>query len=287
MFSTRQSLYRSYLYCSGSRLDLLERACATKADAVTIDLEDSVAAFNKDKARREVVQCLSGHAATKPLFVKVNPPSSRYGYADVEALAELPIAGLRVPKVNSVEEVSRLHGIASSCGFAGCLQIMLETALGIQSVDDIARASTYTSALIVGEEDLRTDLGCERTELDYSLSRVVVAARAAELLPPIMSVWPFLADTNGLMDSAIRGKQMGFWGRLCVHPSQVEGINEVFTPTTSEVERAVDLVDTCARAADLGQPAIKDREGNYISVWAQNQAQRTLALAKCLGVSPR
>lgn len=284
MFTPTPPIYRTYLYCSGMRLDLLDKACASEADAVTVDLEDSVPTFHKERARNQVAECLSKRKEIKPLFVKINPPSSPYGFLDVEALAGMPIAGFRVPKVNSPDEITELQRIACAKGFEGQLQLMLETARGIQCVDEIAKVSTYTSALIVGEEDLRNDLGCDRNELGYCLSRVVIASRAAELLPPIMSVWPFLTDMQGLETSATKGKRMGFWGRLCVHPSQVRTINEVFTPSTDELERAHYVLETFSRAEKMGQPAIKDRDGNYLSVWTKNQAERTISLANALSM---
>lgn len=232
MFTNK--IFRSYLYCSGTRLDLLSKAILSRADAVTIDLEDSVPAAQKDTIRSAVVGTLQKLRPAKPIFVKINPLSSSYGLDDIEAVTGLQIQGVRVPKIRDVNEVAQIHDACLRNLFTGNLQLMLETASGIQGVDAIAKASSYTSLLIVGEEDLRNDLGCTRDTLDYSLSRVVVASRAAKLLPPVMSVWQFISDKHGLKESTMRGRKMGFWGRLCVHPSQVEVVNRIFTPERYE-----------------------------------------------------
>jgi citrate lyase subunit beta/citryl-CoA lyase len=278
-----RKLYRSYLYCSGNKLENLQKALTSEADTVTVDLEDSVPQNRKVEARENTFVELSKIDMVKPVFVKTNPPSSKYGLDDIARLSRLPLAGFRLPKTNSVEEIREVHAILQGNRFQGCIQPMIETARGAQNIDAIADSSHYIAQLIVGEEDLRNDLGCARNELGYTLQRVVVACRAVGLLPPVLSVWPFLSDPDGLRSSSIEGRNRGFFGRLCVHPSQVATVNEVFTPEPDELTRAARVVELFNKAEVNGATAIKDDDGNYLSVWTRDNAQRVLALNNMLG----
>jgi citrate lyase subunit beta/citryl-CoA lyase len=276
-------LYRSFLYCSGARLEHFEKALATNADAITVDLEDSIPLKLKQVARRETVELLKdqGRDARRPVFVKTNPISSPYGVDDLEALAECDLAGFRIPKVDSVEEVDRIEGILNAAGFNGCVQLMIETAEGVLALERIAARGERTSLMIVGMQDLCNHLGCAREHVAFVLSHTVVCSRAAGLLPPVLSVVTS-QDPAVLTRETIQGKERGCWGRLCVHPSQVDIINEIFTPTEREVERAVRVIQIMEEAEANGRTAIRDEDGNYLSVWALDQANRTLAVAEAL-----
>jgi citrate lyase subunit beta/citryl-CoA lyase len=279
----RHQLYRSFLYCSGVRLEHFEKALATNADAITIDLEDSIPLKLKHVARRETVELLRDQARDprKPVFVKTNPLSSAYGVADLEALAECDLAGFRIPKVDSVEEVEQVERILQAAGFNGCLQLMIETAQGVLALERIAAHSERTSLMIVGMQDLCNHLGCAREHVAFVLSQTVVCSRAAGLLPPVLSVVTS-QDPAVLTRETIHGKERGCWGRLCVHPSQVDTINEIFTPSEHEVDRAVRVIQIMEEAEESGRTAIRDEDGNYLSVWALDQANRTLAIAEAL-----
>jgi citrate lyase subunit beta/citryl-CoA lyase len=275
-------LYRSFLYCSGARLEHFEKALATNADAITIDLEDSIPIKLKGVARRETLELLKERAdARRPVFVKTNPLSSPYGVADLEVLSECDIAGFRVPKVDTVEEVDQIEGILKAAGFNGCVQLMIETAQGVLNLERIAARGERTSLMIVGMQDLCNHLGCAREHVAFVLSHTVVCSRAAGLLPPVLSVVTS-QDPAVLTRETIAGKERGCWGRLCVHPSQVDTINEIFTPSEREVERAVRIIQIMEEAEESGRTAIRDEDGNYLSVWALDQANRTLAIAEAL-----
>jgi citrate lyase subunit beta/citryl-CoA lyase len=274
-------LYRSFLYCSGARLEHFEKALATNADTVTVDLEDSIPIKLKHVARRDTRDLLRGYGGDKPVFVKTNPLSSPYGVADLEALAECNVAGFRVPKVDSVEEVERIDAILNAAGFNGCVQLMIETAQGVLALEKIAARGARTSLMIVGMQDLCNHLGCAREHVSWVLSQTVVCSRAAGLLPPVLSVVTS-QDPAVLIRESIQGKERGCWGRLCVHPSQVDTINEIFTPSEREVERATRIIQIMEEAEENGRTAIRDEDGNYLSVWAVDQANRTLAIAEAL-----
>jgi citrate lyase subunit beta/citryl-CoA lyase len=279
----RHQLYRSFLYCSGVRLEHFEKALATNADAITIDLEDSIPLKLKHVARRETVELLrdQGRNPRRPVFVKTNPMSSPYGVADLEALSECDLAGFRIPKVDSVEEVEQIERILQAAGFTGCLQLMIETAQGVLGLERIAAHSERTSLMIVGMQDLCNHLGCAREHVAFVLSQTVVCSRAAGLLPPVLSVVTS-QDPGVLVRETVHGKERGCWGRLCVHPSQVDTINEIFTPSEREVERAVSVIQIMEEAEESGRTAIRDEDGNYLSVWALDHANRTLAIAEAL-----
>ncbi len=278
--SYKHQIYRSFLYCSGVNLNHFYKACETNTDAISIDLEDTVPIQLKAQARQDtcslIRENLNKH--NKPLFVKINPISSKYGVTDLESLSEYSIAGIRVPKVNDTREVEIINSILDNTAFKGCIQLMIETAPGVLNMKDISFSSKYTSALIVGERDLSHHLGCDLNEIGYVLSLAVICSRAANLLPPILCGDPIL-DIEKNSVRSLNGKRKGFWGQLCVHPSQIDIVNELFTPSADEIICAKNVITMLEESERQGKTAIRNTDGNYISVWALDRANRVLALA--------
>lgn len=141
----------------------------------------------------------------------------------------------------------------------------------------MASAHPQVRAIALGEADLRADLGVrEDAGLDWSRSRVVVAARAAGLAPPTQSVFPDVRDLDGLWTSCARGRALGFLGRAAIHPRQLPVIERAFRPTPQEVEAAQEIVE--AARVEAGALALPD--GRFVDAAVVAQAHRTLALAE-------
>lgn len=271
---------RSYLYVPGSDPRMMEKAFATDADALVFDLEDAVAPNRKAEARGHVARALRSRPR-KPVIVRVNGVDSGLLDDDLAAVAGPWLAGVRLPKTESPEDVRRVADGLARLGCDAEIQCLLESALGVERAFDIARAHERVSGLGLGEADLRADLGVSRDAgLCYARSRVVVAARAAGLAGPIQSVYTAMRDLDGLRRSTEEGMGMGFSARSVIHPAQVAVVNRVFTPAEDEVRRARDLVDRLERATAAGTGAFTLEDGRFVDRAVVEAARRTLALAR-------
>lgn len=277
---------RSWLYVPAHRPDLVEKALAGDADAVVVDLEDGVPAARKQEARAVASELLATPSA-KPVWVRLNAASSEQFEADAVAVGLPGLAGVRLPKAESSEQITQVAARLSGAGLEPHMQCLIESALGLERVDELARHPAVVG-IGLGEADLQADLGVTSPEgLLYARSRCVVAARAAGLAPPVQSVFTNVRDTAGLRASCLEGRGLGFFGRSAIHPEQVAVINEVFTPTGDEVERARGLVDALRQAEEGGAGALALPDGRFVDRAVVESARRTLALAERLEAGAR
>ena len=271
---------RSYLYVSGSDPHRIEKALASDADAVILDLEDAVAPNRKEEARETVAGFLRSEHE-KPVFVRINAPDSSLAGEDVEAVAGPNLAGLRLPKTESAEAVRRVAERLENLGCEAGIQCLIESALGLEFVFEIARAHERVVGMSLGEADLAADLGVrDDTGLLYARSQLVVATRAAGLPGPVQSVYTNMRDEEGLRRSTEEGKNQGFVGRSAIHPDQLSTINEVFTPTEREVAEAEDLLARLEESAGSGTGAFALEDGRFVDEAVVGSARLTLSLAR-------
>lgn len=262
------------LYAPGDRPDRVEKALASEADVVIVDLEDAVAPAAKDRARSETARLLA--TADRPVQVRVNHVSTPWHTDDVAMLAALPAdVGARVPKVESAAEVREFAAALPGRS----LHLLLESALGVERAFEIATASEQVASVGLGEADLRSDLRLtDDAGLTWARSRVVVAARAAGLPSPHMSVYPHVKDVDGLSASCRAGRALGFLGRAAIHPAQLGPIRGAFLPTDAEVERARTVLDRVGDARTDGVGAVALEDGTFLDVAMVEQARAVLAL---------
>jgi len=266
------------LFVPGDRPDRFDKAVRSGADAVIIDLEDAVAPDRKADARAAAVDFLSRYrTGAVPVHVRVNALETAECTADLAALAGLPcLAGVRLPKVQSPREVhevvARLPGVPVHC--------LIETALGVERAYAIAAANAAVAGIGLGEADLRADLAViDETGLAYARGRVVVAARAAGLPPPAMSVYPDVNDLDGLAASCRAGRALGFLGRNAIHPRQLPVIAASFRPSADEVAHARAVLDALAAAGLAGRGTAVLPDGRFVDQAMAPGARRVLALA--------
>lgn len=262
----------TWLYVPGDRPRSWPRPSPCGADVVVVDLEDAVAPDRKAYARAATAELLS--EPQLDVHVRVNALDTPWAADDLRALTPLPgVSGLRLPKVTSAEDVVAVAEKARDLP----LYALLETALGIERAFSIAAAHSSVHGIALGEADLRADLGVrDDTGLDWSRSRVIVAARAADLPPPPQSVHPDIRDLEGLAASCAHGRALGFLGRAAIHPRQLPVIESAFLPTSEEIEQAETIVKAAMR--EEGAQALPD--GRFIDAAVVAAAQRTLALAR-------
>ncbi|MFJ4830924.1 HpcH/HpaI aldolase/citrate lyase family protein [Streptomyces sp. NPDC088747] len=268
----------TWLYVPGDRPETVAKALVSGADVVLVDLEDAVAPDRKEYARAATAELLC-EPPPVPVHVRVNALDGPYAEADLKTLSPLPgLSGLRLPKVTSPAEVVRVAEAApSSDGGAIPLYALLETALGVEQAFAVATSHRALRGIALGEADLRADLGVRGDAgLDWSRARVVVAARAAGLAPPVQSVHPDVRDLDGLAASCTHGRDLGFLGRTAIHPRQLPVIERAYLPAPEEIERAEAVLK--AAAADPGAQALPD--GTFVDAAVVAGAHRTLALAR-------
>jgi citrate lyase subunit beta/citryl-CoA lyase len=268
----------TWLYAPGDRPDVVGKALGSGADVVLIDLEDAVAPDRKEYARTATAERLRERPPV-PVHVRVNALDGPWIEADLEALSALPgVSGLRLPKVTSPQQVVRVARRAVPAGDGGvALYALLESALGVERAFTIASAHPALGGIALGEADLRADLGVrEDVGLDWSRSRVVLAARAAGLPPPVQSVFPDVHDLEGLAASCAHGRALGFLGRAAIHPRQLPVIERAYLPTPKEIVEAEQIAR--AATATAGAQALPD--GRFIDAAVVAVAHRTLTLAR-------
>ena len=288
---------RTLLFAPGNRPRMLQKVGQCGADAVILDLEDAVPISEKE-ATRQAVREAAGAIDACPVYVRVNPLvataefSQPIGEADLAAVVRPGLAGIILPKVESPDDLRRAdallqeletqHGLAS--GSVDVIPI-IETALAVQRAYDIAAAGTRVKRLAFGAGDFTRDIGVawsrRETESQYARSALVIASRAAGLEPPLDTVWVDLRDQRGLTRSARTAKQLGFQGKMAIHPSQVEPINTVFSPSAAEIAFATRVVDAFTQAEADGLASIQ-LDGQFIDYPIVESAQRVLAMAEAL-----
>jgi len=287
---------RSYLYVPATKLDLFEKALASAADAVILDLEDGVTVERKPEGRRNLVKLLTS-PSPKPLYIRINPLQTGFAPEDLDAAAGLPITGIRIPKARRASEVAEACERLRRLGFRGGVQLLVETAEGIMNLRELARADPLVEILGLGEGDICSDLACEKQFLWPARWEAVLASRAAGLQRPIQGGHPGLADSEHFEQTTLEGRHAGFFGRIALHPSQLATINRVYTRCIHEVEYARDALKRLEDVTAKGQRATRDAHGRYLSEWYRASGERVLqefarfgALESCpecrSGVSP-
>jgi len=270
---------RSYLYVPGYDERRIEKALASEADAVVLDLEDAVAPNRKEEARETVSRVLESEPE-KPVLVRVNAVGTEPSAADIDAVIGRHLAGLRLPKIEYVESVRLVAETLGELRSEAVIQCLIESALGLERAFEIANSHERVAGISLGEADLAADLGVsDEAGLLYARSRIVSAARAAGLPHPVQSVYTNVRDLEGVRRSTEEGKRLGFVGRSTIHPSQVPVVNEVFTPTEEEVRQAQELIDRLAGEAISGTGVFVLGDGRFVDRAVVESARLTLDLA--------
>jgi len=235
---------RSFLFVPGNRHERFDKACASGAHAVILDLEDAVAPPDKAAARAHIGAWLDAGGRA---WLRINACDTE-GHADDLALLALPgVAGVVLPKA---EDAERVRGVAAHLRPGVPLMPLVESALGVWNAREVAAATDAVSRLAFGSIDFQLDTGIvgDREELLYARSRLVLASRVAGRLAPVDGVTTALDDEAVLAADVAAARRLGFGGKLCIHPKQVGAVNAGFRPPAAELEWARRVV-SAARAA--------------------------------------
>src|SRR5262249_33496326 len=270
----------TWLYVPGDRPDRFAKAVASGADTVILDLEDAVHPERKAYARDAVAEfCADRHSV--PIEVRINPIDGAGAVGDLAAIDGASIDGIRLPKVDGRQTVLAAVARVPANVPVHCL---IESAMGVEQAFDIATAHRCVGSIGLGEADLTSDLGVpDETGLAYARGRIVVAARAAGLPSPAMSVYADVRDMTGLAESCRIGRRLGFFGRAAIHPAQLPAIVDAFRPTPAEVERATELLSSMSGALADGRSVAVLSDGRFADPAMVRSAQRIVEIARRYG----
>ncbi len=282
---------RSWLFVPGDRPERIAKAFASGADAVIVDLEDSVLPQNKAQARAELkALARSPLPASSQFWVRINPLNTPDAQPDLSAAVSTGPVGIVLPKAQSVAAIielgQRLNALEDAAGRARgetkVLPIVTETPNAIFTLGSYADGNPRLAGLTWGAEDLSAAVGATTARDErgaftplYELARsLCLAAAASASVAPIETVYPAYQDSAGLRAYAQKGRREGFQGMLAIHPTQVPVINEVFTPTADEIAYSERVVAAFESNPGRGALAL---DGKMLDAPHLKQAKRLLA----------
>ena len=283
---------RSKLFVPGSRPELFAKALASAADALSFDLEDSVAAERKDEARAVLAQWLRTGAlagTSKTIIVRVNAMDTPYFAADIAAIALPGVHFINLPKPVSpgavtdaaaaLEQAERANQVATPIK----LLLNIESAHALRTAHALASAHPRVAGLQLGLGDLFEPLGIDRREptaIENSMFMVRMAAGEAGIFA-YDAAFANIKDTEGFRTEAELAKRLGFLGKSCIHPSQIELANAVFRPSDEEIAHSLRVVEAAKAANGAGAYVV---DGKMIDPPFFARAQSIVASARQLGL---
>lgn len=238
---------RTALFTPATRNDRFDKAFSGPAEAVILDLEDAVAAGDKDRARRNVVERMGTDHGPR-FSVRINPLSTSAGRADLAAIvaaaehtADSPLEAVVLPKAELVEDIVQL---TTALPDPVELVALIESGAGVLNAERLARTSRV-ARLGLGALDLALDLHCAADSATMAAARaqLVFASRAAGISGPIDTPSVEFRDDQVVLADARRARADGFTGKLCIHPAQVELVHQVLAPTPEEVAWARSVLE--------------------------------------------
>jgi len=287
MFPAPLPRLRSLLFAPAIREDLIPKTTRSGADGIVIDCEDATPTGQKAAGRYNAVELaptIMGQGSA--IFVRVNPPGTPWFNDDISFGLHTELGGVVVPMVETTQGLDQCSNALAEAGF-GHLGILagLETARGVADARELLGHRQVVGAYF-GAEDYIADLGGVRTatnnEVLFARSSVALSGRLARK-PVIDQIVSNFRDSDRMTRESVQARAMGFAGKLCIHPGQVELANAGFTPSEEEIERAERLLAAFDIGVASGVAAI-DFEGQMVDEPLAEQARQILAAA---GIDPR
>jgi citrate lyase subunit beta/citryl-CoA lyase len=290
-------ILRTLLFVPGNQERRLEKARLIPADALILDLEDSVPPSEKDAARKMVAASIDELASNgKDIFVRINSLPTPYAVSDIKEVAAGRLKGICLPKSASTDDIRRADALLAEAEKMSSLEVgsigilaLIETPKGIINACDIVSASPRIIGAIFGAEDFALEMGINRTkegsEIYYPRAVIAVACHAADVLA-IDSVYTDVRDTDGLVKETRAVARLGFQGKAVIHPDQVGPVNQVFVPSDEEIARAHRVVQAFEAAVAQGQ-ASTSIDGKMIDAPVAERAKKVLDLADAIAKKER
>jgi citrate lyase subunit beta/citryl-CoA lyase len=285
------SVYRSFLFAPGNHTRRVEKCLGLPTDAVILDLEDAVAVAEKPATRALIVEAL-GQPRRSLGYVRVNAFDTPFCFGDVHEVVGPNLDGIVLPKVESaaqliavdwmIGQLERDRGLVE-----GSIDLMpiIETGAGLTAINEICTARTRIRRVAFGAGDYTLDMGMRwsrsESELEQARHAFVLASRAAGLEPPVDTVWIHLGEIDAVTRSAERARDLGFQGKMCIHPEQIDPVNSTFTPSAEEVEQSKRYVLAFDEAEANGLASIQV-DGYFIDYPIVEKARRVVAMSEAI-----
>ena len=272
---------RSFIFTPGLNPEMFPKALASGADMVCIELEDGIAIKDKDEARKNTINALKTLEVKNDveLVVRVNCQRTKPGLLDLEAFisSKLKVKALMLPKVKTPDEITFIDDLLSDCNLDTDLHVIMETNEALENIYDIAHSSKRIVALYFGGVDMAAELRVPNSyeNLIYARSKLVHAGASVGV--DVIDV-PYLdlEDMNGMKKEAELVRNLGFTGKGSIHPKQINILNEVFTPSDEEINKAKKIIDQF-NASDTGLVVI---DGKLIEKPVLREMQRRILVAE-------
>jgi citrate lyase subunit beta/citryl-CoA lyase len=287
----RMTVFRSFLFAPANHPRRVEKAFTLDADAVILDLEDACAISEKAASRSKVTEAMARPRGCLG-YVRINPLSTVFAYGDLTETVRPGLDGVVLPKVEAASDLRTADWLMAQLerergmpeGGVDLIPI-IETARGLACLPEILAATRRVRRVAFGAGDFTLDLDLtwtrDENELASYRGQVVLHSRAAGIEPPLDTVWVDLKDPEGCAASARKAREMGFQGKMCIHPEQVDMVNGAFSPTDAQVARARRVLEAFAQAEAQGSSAIQ-LDGQFIDYPIVYAAQRVVAMAQKL-----
>ncbi len=287
--TTKEKLRRSRLYLPGNEPKFYPNAGLHKPDAIILDLEDSVAPAEKDAAQlivRNALRTIDFYGAERMVRINQLP----LGLDDLKYIIPHNVHVILIPKVETAEQIlqaeEKVNELKLTYKIKNDIFFMpiIESALGVINAYSIASASKLNCALAIGLEDYTADIGAQRTnegtESFFARAMLLNAAKAAGI-QAIDTVFSDVNDMEGLKNAVLEAKGLGFEGKGCIHPRQIQVVHDAFAPTESEIEKAQKIVAAFeeAKAKGLGVVSIGSK---MIDAPIVKRAVNTLKIAELM-----
>jgi citrate lyase subunit beta/citryl-CoA lyase len=274
---------RSVLYMPGSNARALDKGRTLAADALIIDLEDSVAPDAKNEARQQVVAALGeGGYGNRELIIRVNALTTQWGFDDIATISGTSADAILIPKVDSAEAVRQAATIMdeASAPYTMAIWCMMETPRAILHAEEIADSHSRMGGFVMGTSDLAKDLGAAHTEMRLpfisTLNLCVLAARAAGITV-LDGVHLDLNDGVGFRAACVQGQELGFDGKTLIHPKTIAAANDVFGPSEKEIAWSKKIIEAHAGALKEGKGVVVV-DGKLVENLHVQSAKRLVAM---------
>ncbi len=287
-------LRRSFLFIPGNNPTMLLSSNILGADCLILDLEDAVAINQKDSARilvKEALQTLD--FSDTEVFVRINPVTSMFWQEDCLAIIPCKPSGIVIPKAtqdavetieNFIKDIENQEEIHCQTPFI----LIAESAYGVETIVEVLRSSQRIVAVLFGAEDFTADMAIARTsegfEIQYARSKIAVACKAFSVLA-IDTPYVDIENFAGFNQDILRGKALGYKGKACINPRQIEAVHQQFAPTQVEIDEAIAILEEKERAFKEGIGVFSYR-GKMIDQPIITRAETVLNLARKLRLIP-
>ncbi|MDR3583751.1 MAG: aldolase/citrate lyase family protein [Desulfosporosinus sp.] len=288
-----KKLRRTMLFMPGNNPGMLQDAAILGADSIILDLEDAVSLTEKDSARilvREAIKTID--YSQVEVVVRINPLDTEFGPQDLDMIARVKPDTLLIPKAHEEEIIlvdMMLDKIEKEQGYvAGSIKIiaLIETAIGLETVHNVIKASRRVVGVLLGGEDLTSDLGIKRTkegeEIFYARNKVATVCRALRV-DSIDTPFTDTKDDLGLIKDTAKAKSLGMTGKSAINPRQINIIHTVFAPTEAELKQALRILAAMEEAKQEGK-GVFSLDGKMIDAPVINRARTTVELSQRLGL---